>query len=60
MQPLTSASNKQIKFAKKLITDKKCRDSSNMFVAQTYRVIKNLIYQKFKLVNVFVMSLINI
>ena len=54
MQPLTSASNKQIKFAKKLITDKKCRDSSNMFVAQTYRVIKNLIDQKFKLVNVFV------
>lgn len=48
------ANNKLIKFAKKLISDKKYRDSSNMFICETDKVVSNLISQNFKLINLLI------
>lgn len=54
MKPLLPASSKLIKFAKKLISDKKYRDSSNMFICESQKVINNLLSQGFKLVNLLI------
>lgn len=54
MKVTIPASTKLIKFAKKLISDKKYRDSSNMFICESHKVINNLLSQGFKLVNLLV------
>ncbi len=46
---LKIVSSKLAKFAKKLISDKKYRDSSNMFICESTKVIKNIISQGYKL-----------
>lgn len=50
------ASSKTIKFVKKIISDKKYRDSSNLFVCESAKVIKNIISQKYRLVNLLITS----
>lgn len=52
--PIVSA--KLAKFAKKLISDKKYRDSSNMFICESVKVIKNIMSQEYKLVNLLITS----
>ena len=54
MKATIPASAKLIKFAKKLISDKKYRDSSHMFICEAHKVINNLLSQGFKLVNLLV------
>ncbi|GHU26971.1 rRNA methyltransferase [Bacilli bacterium] len=46
MEKITSVDNKLIKSIKKLNNDKKYRDVTNLFVAESYRVIKTLIESK--------------
>ena len=44
---INSIDNKLIKSTKKLFSDKKYRDQSNLFVAETYKVVDTLIKQGF-------------
>jgi TrmH family RNA methyltransferase len=48
MDIITSNSNKTIQLVKKLYSDKKYRDETNMFVVETYRVIKQLLINEYK------------
>ncbi|GHU50676.1 RNA methyltransferase [Bacilli bacterium] len=43
MEKISSFDNKLIKSIKKLCSDKKYRDTTNLFVAESYRVVKSLI-----------------
>ena len=51
---ICNASSKTIKFAKKLISNKKYRDSSKLFVCESAKVINNIISQGYKLVNLLI------
>lgn len=51
---ICTANLKTIRFTKKLISNKKYRDSSNMFVCESAKVIKNIISQGYKLVNLLI------
>lgn len=53
---ICNASSKTIKFAKKLISNKKYRDSSKLFVCESAKVINNIISQGYKLVNLLITS----
>ncbi|MDR0985529.1 MAG: RNA methyltransferase [Mycoplasmataceae bacterium] len=54
MLKIASSQNKLIKSVKKLLIDSKYRHTSNLFVAETYRVIKQLIDNKQKCRNIIV------
>ena len=54
MQEIISKENKIVKKVNKLFVDKKYRESTNMFVCESYRVIKAFIDNKFKLDLIFV------
>jgi tRNA G18 (ribose-2'-O)-methylase SpoU len=54
MVKITSKDNKLVKSIKKLSTDKKYRDSTNLFIGESYRVINTLINNKIKIRNLIV------
>lgn len=54
MNKVQSANNKLIKLAKNISSDKKYRDSTNMFICETYRIVDTLIKQNYKLINVLI------
>lgn len=51
-QEILSPQNKLIKLVRKVIDDKKHRDATNLFVAESYRVVKQLIDSGIKLQNI--------
>ena len=54
MVKISSKDNKLVKSVKKLITDKKYRDLTNLFIAESYRVINTLIKNKIQIRNLIV------
>ncbi|MDR0739913.1 MAG: RNA methyltransferase [Mycoplasmataceae bacterium] len=54
MLKITSKDNKGIKSVKKLFNEKKYRDLTNLFVAESHRVISTLIANNIKMRNLFV------
>ncbi|MCF0227294.1 MAG: RNA methyltransferase [Malacoplasma sp.] len=54
MQEIISKDNKIVKKVKKLFVDKKYRESTNLFVCESYRVIEAFINNNFKLDLIFV------
>jgi TrmH family RNA methyltransferase len=54
MEKITSKKNKLIKSAKKLISEKKYRDETNLFVCESIRVVKTLIKNGFKYRNIII------
>ncbi|MDR2823329.1 MAG: RNA methyltransferase [Mycoplasmataceae bacterium] len=54
MEKITSTQNKLIKYIKKLSTDKKYRDETNCFVAETGRAIDTLIANEVKCQNLVI------
>jgi TrmH family RNA methyltransferase len=56
MLKITSKDNKLVKSTKKLLIDKKYRDLTNLFVAESYRVIDTLINNKINIRNLIVSS----
>jgi TrmH family RNA methyltransferase len=54
MEKITSKQNKLIKSINKLFDDKKYRDTTNLFVAESFRVIETLIKNGFKCRNLLI------
>ena len=54
MDIVTSTSNKLIKSVSKLFSDKKYRDTTNIFVCQSEKIISTLISLNFSLRNIIV------
>jgi TrmH family RNA methyltransferase len=54
MLKITSKDNKLVKSVKKLLDDKKYRDSTNLFIAESYRVVDSLIKNKLSIRNLIV------
>jgi TrmH family RNA methyltransferase len=52
--PIVSHQNKLIKLVRKLLNDKKYRDQTNLFVAESYRVVKSLINNKVECQNLII------
>lgn len=52
LQEIQSSDNKLIKLVKKVISDKKYRDATNLFVGEGYRVVQQLINNKVKPQNI--------
>lgn len=53
-QEILSPQNKLIKLIKKLGNDKKYRDTTNLFIGETYRVVKQLIQSNVKYQNIVI------
>ncbi|MDR0675111.1 MAG: RNA methyltransferase [Mycoplasmataceae bacterium] len=56
MIKITSKNNKLIKSVNKLMVDKKYRHLTNLFVAESYRVIETLVKNKIKIRNLIISS----
>lgn len=56
MKTITSIDNKLIKSIKKLFDDKKYRDATNLFVVESYKVVNQLITNKYEMRNVVISS----